>query len=156
MHAACSSCREERAQRGGLSLGSRVFKHQARQRWPRAPRLLAAWRALGLQRVPAGAAAIPLGGLRCLRRVRQRAGQPGAMAAAAVGARGAGRWLAALRSRGASGAAMVSGPGRAIGPSFGWVGAAARADPQLSRRSPRAGEAEAAGTSVSSRPAGAP
>ncbi|XP_052012311.1 pterin-4-alpha-carbinolamine dehydratase 2 isoform X2 [Apodemus sylvaticus] len=31
------------------------------------------------------------------------------MAAAAVGARGAGRWLAALRSRGASGAAMAFG-----------------------------------------------
>ncbi|XP_060236588.1 pterin-4-alpha-carbinolamine dehydratase 2 isoform X2 [Meriones unguiculatus] len=49
------------------------------------------------------------GGLRRRRRVRQRAGQPGAMAAAAaVGARGAVRCLAALRGRGASGAAMSS------------------------------------------------
>ncbi|XP_060236590.1 pterin-4-alpha-carbinolamine dehydratase 2 isoform X4 [Meriones unguiculatus] len=50
------------------------------------------------------------GGLRRRRRVRQRAGQPGAMAAAAaVGARGAVRCLAALRGRGASGAAMAFG-----------------------------------------------
>lgn len=104
MHAAWSSCRKERAQHGGRSRGSRVPR-----RWPRAPRLLAAQRALGLQRVPVGAAAIPLEGLRCRRRVRQRAGQPGTMAAAAaLGARSAGRWLAVLCSRGASGSAMVS------------------------------------------------
>lgn len=91
------ACRMVELQRGASSA-----------RRPGAPPLLAARRALGLQRVPAGAAAIPLRALLRLRRVRQRAGQPGAMAAAAVGARGAGRWLAALCSRGASGAAMVS------------------------------------------------
>lgn len=79
------------------------------------------------------------GGLRSLGRVRQRAGQPGAMAAvaAAAGARGALRGLAALRGRGASRAAMVSAAGAESGPSAGWgrLRAQARGSHAPTRRS---------------------
>lgn len=71
------------------------------------------------------------GGLRGLGRVRQRAGQPGAMAVA-VRARGALRGLAALGGRGASRAAMVSAAG-AGERACGGEGTAARAPPRLPR-----------------------
>lgn len=102
------------------------------------------------------------GGLRGLGRVRQSAGQPGAMAVA-VRALGALRGLAALGGRGASRAAMVSAAG-AGERACGGKGAAARAPPRLPRVTsterraharPRPGPWAGRGwrTRVSSRPA---
>lgn len=71
------------------------------------------------------------GAFGALGRVRQRAGQPGAMAVV-VRARGALWGLAALRGQGASRAAMVSAAG-AGERACGGEGAAARATPRLPR-----------------------